>query len=108
MGNLSGSKNYVLKKNSFYSAFDYLNDTFVPLIWFETTTRIHGDTEMGFMVVLVSNLHVIMYSIGGFSVTMGTLFLLVGIYFYRKRRMNNGHQKFHNDQKKSEKVIQRI
>ena len=93
--------------NEFFRAFDGLNDTFVPLIWFETTTRIDGSTEMGFMVILVSNLHAIMYGLGGFILTCGAIFLLIGTYFYIKQRNTLTHQKFQNKQNE-DKIIKRV
>ena len=90
-----------------FRAFDGLNDTFVPLIWFETTTRIDGSTEMGFMVILVSNLHAIMYGLGGFILTCGAIFLLIGTYFYIKQRNTLTHQKFQNKQNE-DKIIKRV
>ena len=56
------------------------------MIWFETTTRIDGDTEMGALVVLVTKLHTIMYSIGGVGVAIGTIIALIGAFFHYKRR----------------------
>ena len=56
------------------------------MIWFETTTRIRGDTAMGRMIVLVTNLHTIMYGIGGFILASGTIIFLIAGYVLLKRR----------------------
>ena len=44
---------------------------------------------MGRMIVLVTNLHTIMYSIGGFTLVIGAILCLIGGYFVLKRRQND-------------------
>ena len=53
-----------------------LDPTFYPMIWFETATRIDGDTDTGRLIVLVSRLHQIMYGIGGLILVIAVLLLV--------------------------------
>ena len=62
-----------------------MDPTFFPMIWFETTTRIDGTTGMGIMVVLVANLNIIMYTLGGITVLIGCIFSVWAVYIRRRQ-----------------------
>ena len=65
------------------------------MIWFETTTRIDSSTGTGKLIVLVTNLPIIMYSIGGVILAIGLAF--IGITGFRhwsaSRNLNTPYKK---------------
>merc|ERR1712141_582459 len=63
------------------SLFDDFKPTFYPMIWFETSTKISGSTSTGIMIVLLSRMNQIVYSIGG--VTLFISLVLIGLGFIR-------------------------
>ena len=75
-----------------------LDPTFYPMIWFETATRIDGDTDTGRLIVLVSRLHQIMYGIGGLILVIAVLLLVTA--FYVKFNYNKSDKKSSDGKKK--------
>ena len=64
-----------------YRLFDDFKPTFYPMIWFETSTKISGSTSTGIMIVLLSRMNQIVYSVGG--VTLFISLVLIGLGFVR-------------------------